>query len=120
MQQKARRMQALQDLVCHQMAEDHEHRERSITMKAVKLCRDCGRPIKNGSSRRVVCDDCLREKETLRQEEVRSLAKKEKAPRDSKKGKRKKPFKSLDKCAQEDAALGISYGRYVARGLDQV
>lgn len=37
-------------------------------MKAVKLCRDCGHPIKNGSSRRVVCDDCLRKKGAIRQE----------------------------------------------------
>lgn len=32
-------------------------------MKAVKLCRDCGRPIKNATNFRVVCDDCLRKKE---------------------------------------------------------
>lgn len=31
-------------------------------MKAVKLCRDCGRPIKNATNFRVVCDDCLRKK----------------------------------------------------------
>lgn len=27
--------------------------------------------------------------------------------------------KSLDQCVREAAALGISYGQYVARGLDQ-
>lgn len=31
-------------------------------MKAVKLCRDCGRPIKDATNFRVVCDDCLRKK----------------------------------------------------------
>ena len=31
-------------------------------MKAVKLCRDCGRPIKNATNFRVVCDGCLRKK----------------------------------------------------------
>lgn len=50
-------------------------------MKAVKLCRDCGRPIKNGSSRRVVCDDCLRKKGAIRQEEVRSLESEDEARR---------------------------------------
>lgn len=89
-------------------------------MKAVKLCRDCRRPIKNGSSRRLVCDDCLREKEAIRQEEVRSLENEEEARRAAEKEKQKKPFKSLDQCVREAAALGISYGQYVARGLDQL
>lgn len=88
-------------------------------MNAVKLCRDCGRPIKNGSSRRMVCDDCLREKEAIRQEEVRSLENEEEARRAAAQGKHKKPFKSLDQCVREAATLGISYGQYVARGLDQ-
>lgn len=42
-------------------------------MKAVKLCRDCGRPIKNATNFRVVCDDCRRKKAEEKREEVRSL-----------------------------------------------
>ncbi len=61
-------------------------------MKAVKLCRDCGLPIKNGSSRRVVCDDCLRKKGAIRQEEVRSLENEEEARRAAEQGKHKKAF----------------------------
>lgn len=88
-------------------------------MKAVKLCRDCGRPIKNATNFRVVCDNCLRKKEAERREEVRSLESEDEARRAAEQGKKKKPFKSLDQCVREAAAMGISYGQYVARGLDQ-
>ena len=87
-------------------------------MKAVKLCRDCGRPIKNATNFRVVCDDCIRKKEDVRRDSVRSLENEDAARWAAKQGK-KKPFKSLDQCMREAAALGISYGQYVARGLDQ-
>lgn len=89
-------------------------------MKAVKLCRDCGRPIKNATNFRVVCDDCLRKKAEAKREEVRSLENEAAARRAKKKGQTKKPFKSLDQCVREAKALGISYGQYVARGLDQL
>ena len=68
-------------------------------MKAVKLCRDCGRPIKNDTNFRVVCDGCLRKKEEARRDVVRSL--------------------ENEDAARRAAAMGISYGQYVARGLDQ-
>lgn len=88
-------------------------------MKAVKLCRDCGRPIKNATNFRVVCDDCLRKKEAARRDEVRSLESEDEARRAAEQGKKKKPSKSLEQCVREAAAMGISYGQYVARGLDQ-
>ena len=88
-------------------------------MKAVKLCRDCGRPIKNATSFRVVCDDCLRKKAEAKREEVRSLENEDAVRRAAEQGKKKKPFKNLDQCVREAAAMGISYGQYVARGLDQ-
>lgn len=88
-------------------------------MNAVKLCRDCGRPIKSATNFRVVCDDCLRKKEAARRDEVRSLESEDQARRAAEQGKKKKPFKSLEQCVREAAAMGISYGQYVARGLDQ-
>lgn len=88
-------------------------------MKAVKLCRDCGRHIKNATNFRVVCDDCLRKKEDARRDSVRSLENEDAARRAAEQGKKKKPFKSLEQCVREAAAMGISYGQYVARGLDQ-
>lgn len=88
-------------------------------MKAVKLCRDCGRPIKNATNFRVVCDECRRKKAEEKREEVRSLENEDEARRAAEHGKHKKPFKSLDQCVREAAALGISYGQYVACGLDQ-
>ena len=63
-------------------------------MKAVKLCRDCGRPIKNATNFRVVCDDCLRKKAEAKGEEVRSLKNEDAARRAAVQGKKKKPFKS--------------------------
>lgn len=88
-------------------------------MKAVKLCRDCGRPIKNATNFRVVCDDCLRKKEEARRDAVRSLENEDAARWAAEQGKQKKPFKSLEQCVREAASMGISYGQYVARGLDQ-
>lgn len=88
-------------------------------MKAVKLCRDCGRPIKNATNFRVVCDDCRRKKAEEKREEVRSLENEDAARRAAEQGKKKKPFKSLEQCVREAAALGISYGQDVARRLDQ-
>lgn len=88
-------------------------------MKAVKLCRDCGRPIKNATNFRVVCDECLRKKEAVRRDEVRSLESEDEARRAAEQGKKKMPFKSLDRCVREAAAMGISYGKYVSQGLDQ-
>lgn len=88
-------------------------------MNAVKLCRDCGRSIKSATNFRVVCDDCLRKKEAARRDEVRSLENEDEARRAAEKEKKKKPFKRLEQCVREAAALGISYGQYVARGLDQ-
>lgn len=88
-------------------------------MKAVKLCRDCGRPIKNATNLRLVCDDCHRKKEDARRDSVRSLENEDAARRAAEQVKKKKPFKSLAQCVSEAAALGISYGQYVARGLDQ-
>lgn len=89
-------------------------------MKAVKLCRDCGRPIKNATNFRVVCDECRRRKAEEKREEVRSLENEDAARRAAERGKKKKPFKSLDQCVREAAAMGISYGQYVARGLDRL
>lgn len=88
-------------------------------MNTVKLCRDCGNPIKNATNFRVVCDNCLRKKEAARRDEVRSLENEDEARRAAEQGKKKKPFKSLDRCVREAAAMGISYGQYVVRGLDK-
>lgn len=83
-------------------------------MKAVKLCRDCGHPIKNARNFRVVCDDCLLKKAEAKREKVRSLENEDAARRAAEQGKKKKPckkkkpFKSLDQCVREAAAMGIS------------
>lgn len=59
-------------------------------MKAVKLCRDCGRPIKNATNFRVVCDECRRKKAEAKREEVRSLENEDAARRAAEQGKKKK------------------------------
>lgn len=59
-------------------------------MKAVKLCRDCGRPIKNATNFRVVCDGCLRKKEDARRDSVRSLENEDAARRAAEQDKKKR------------------------------
>lgn len=70
-------------------------------MKAVKLCRDCGRPIKNATNFRVVCDGCLRKKEEARRDVVRSLENEDAARWAAEQGKRKSPSRAWNSvCAK--------------------
>lgn len=53
--------------------------------------------------------------------DLRGMQKAEDAARRARRPQPKsQPFKSIEQCVREADALGISYGQYVARGLDQV
>lgn len=81
-----------------------------------KFCKDCGKIMWDVDPRLKLCDTCRKGHRAAlnkrdRKEWVRPKA-------EPKRGLRS--YKSIEQCVREADALGISYGQYVARGLDQV
>lgn len=79
--------------------------------KKIKLCQNCGATPVTG--RKIYCDECRR---MLSNE----------GDRERKRRKRIKDaallhglVKPIEQCVREAAALGLTYGQYVARGLDK-
>lgn len=90
-------------------------------MKTItKLCRDCGNPIESTDPRRVICESCRKKKLEEKKDAVRSLAVEDSSRRAAAPRHKGAPYKSIEQCVREADAMGISYGQYVARGLDQV
>lgn len=90
-------------------------------MKTItKLCRDCGNPIESTDPRRVICESCRKKKLEEKKDAVRSLAVEDSSRRAAAPRHKCAPYKSIEQCVREADALGIRYGQYVARGLDQV
>lgn len=74
-----------------------------------KFCKGCGKIMWDVTPQRRLCDAC------------RSIPPEERGkPKPVKRAKKRpKKKKSLSTCIKEAAALGISYGKYVERGLDR-
>ena len=90
-------------------------------MKTItKLCRDCGNPIESTDPRRVICESCRKKKLEEKKDAVRSLAVEDSSRRASRPRAQSQPYKSIEQCVREAKALGISYGQFVARGLDRM
>lgn len=90
-------------------------------MKTItKLCRDCGNPIESTDPRRVICESCRKKKLEEKKDAVRSLAVEDSSRRASRPRAKSQPYKSIEQCVREAKALGISYGQFVARGLDRM
>lgn len=98
-----------------------------------KPCKNCGKLLFNVSSAVRYCEKCAAEKKAERRRrdnEKRKSLKPKGRPKgmpqmagEKARKKRKKallPYtKSIEQCVREAAALGISYGQYVQRGLDK-
>lgn len=98
-----------------------------------KPCKSCGKLLFNVSSAVRYCDKCAAEKKAERRRrdnEKRKSIKPKGRPKgmpqmagEKARKKRKKallPYtKSIEQCAREAEALGISYGRYVQRKYDK-
>lgn len=84
-----------------------------------KRCR-CGNLMHNVSPRRLLCEECRKKILTEKRAAVKSLRQDDAARRARHPRPKNHPFKSIEQCVRESDALGISYGKYVARGLDQV
>lgn len=89
-------------------------------MTIKKLCRDCGAPLPDTNPRTQLCETCRKKKSEEEKNSMRSLAAEDAARRAARMRTRaRQRCKSIAQCVREAAALGISYGQYVARGLDQ-
>ena len=75
-----------------------------------KPCERCGQMMHNVGSARKYCDDCALLARRDNAERFR------RCHRPGKSG----PGKDVRACVREADALGMSYGQYVAAGLDQV
>lgn len=92
-------------------------------MTTTKFCKAYGKIMWDVQPTKRYCDSCIRKRN------IKSAQVFYQRRRDAgvlKKGKKpaahpalKKTIKSIDQCTREAAALGLSYGQYVARGLDK-
>lgn len=95
-------------------------------MTVSKFCEKCGKMMWDVQPCKRFCDTCLKEK--ARQKAKLNYEKKKaqqgvisamQAKKPDKKAALKPRIKSIEQCVREAAALDISYGQYVQRGLDK-
>ena len=88
---------------------------RGVRMRYNKPCERCGQMMHNVGFARKYCDECV-----LRvKQEQRDAARKRYIDRHRAAHQKNKPLKDIRTCVREAEALGMSYGNYVAAGLDQ-
>ena len=89
---------------------------RGGRMRYNKPCERCGQMMHNVGVARKYCDECV-----LRvKREQCNAARKRYIARHRAAHQKNKPLKDIRTCVREAEALGMSYGNYVAAGLDQV
>ena len=98
-----------------------------------KPCQCCGSIMVNVNRQTKFCEDCRRAKsnaaaraayhknreKVLEKRRERRIAKNAENPKKTVVPKEIKKIKSLEQCTREADALGLTYGQYVARGLDK-
>ena len=84
-----------------------------------KRCR-CGNLMRHVSPRQQFCQECKKKKLEEAKAKTKSLRSEDATRRARRPRPRNQPLKSIEQCVREADALGISYGQYVARGLDKV
>ena len=89
---------------------------RGGRMRYNKPCERCGQMMHNVGVARKYCDDCA----LLVKREQCDAARKRYIDRHRAAHQKNKPLKDIRTCVREADALGMSYGQYVAAGLDQV
>ena len=92
-------------------------------MTTTKFCKTCGKIMWDVQPTKLYCDACIR-KRNIKSAQVSYQRRKDAGA--LKKGKKpaahpapKKTIKLIEQCTREAAALGLTYGQYVARGLDK-
>lgn len=89
---------------------------RGRRLRYNKPCERCGQMMHNVGNARKYCDECA----VLVKREQCSAARKRYIDRHRAANQKNKPLKDIRTCVREAEALGMSYGNYVAAGLDQV
>lgn len=96
-------------------------------MMVSKFCQKCGKMMRDVQPCKRFCDACIKEKarkkaklnyekKKAQQKGVISAMQAKKLDKTAAPNPR---IKSIEQCVREAAALGISYGQYVQRGLDK-
>ena len=87
---------------------------RGVRLRYNKPCERCGQMMHNVGFARKYCDECV-----LRvKQEQHDAVRKRYIARHRAAHQNNKPLKDIRTCAREAEALGMSYGNYVAAGLD--
>lgn len=98
-----------------------------------KPCQSCGSIMVNVNPQTRFCEECKRIKgnaaaraayhknreKVLKQRRERRIAKNAEKPKKIVVPKEIKRIKPIEQCTREAGALGLTYGQYVARGLDK-
>ena len=92
----------------------------ATTKKPVKRYCQCGALLPTDNPRVILCEACRKRKQEEKYEAHRSPYVQDTARRASRPRAKSQPYKSIEQCVREAKALGISYGQFVARGLDRM
>lgn len=97
--------------------------KRTVT----KPCQCCGNIMVNVNRQTQFCEDCRRAKSNAaslaayykNREKILKQHMERRIAENAEKPKKIKRIKPLEQCTREAAALGLTYGKYVAHGLDK-
>lgn len=90
-------------------------------MTTTKFCKRCGKIMWDVQPTKRYCDACIR-KRNIKSAQASYQRRKETGQTQKKKkpaAPAVKSIKSVEQCVHEADALGLTYGQYVARGLDK-
>lgn len=87
-------------------------------MTVTKVCK-CGRIMLNVNPHKIVCDECIKERNRQKTRE-RYQRNKKLNIKQKKKGNETPKIKSVSVCIMEARMLGITYGKYVQYGYDKI
>lgn len=90
------------------------------TKKPVKSYCQCGALLPADNPRVILCEVCRKRKLEEKYAANKSPYVQDTARRASRPRAKSQPYKSIEQCVREAKALGISYGQFVARGLDRM
>lgn len=89
-------------------------------MTVTKVCK-CGRIMLNVNPHKIVCDECIKERNRQKTRERYYKNKLNKHKEQKKENSDSKPkIKSLSTCMRESRILGITYGKFVQYGYDKI
>lgn len=80
---------------------------------SAKFCKNCGKIMWDVGHNRCFCDSCKKQKDNARRKENRKQA------REKRTVSVHPATKPISQCVREAESLRLTYGQYVARGLDK-